>query len=213
MQDLANTRVAPLAFILAPFFGLSLILMAPIPGKGSEPVRNDGFRWAEGFFDYPYRSSPETGPVLQVVTQEYQPAQKNLSSSKTKLSIGGKTYEHGVGVHGDSYIRIKSDKPLAAFSAWIGIDDEASRTMSHRGNVIFTVCASGREIYRSPAMRGGAPAIHINIPLNGATLIELKVVNHFENPWTNFADWAESSITTQTGGETTRLDQLKWGAL
>ncbi len=211
---LSNIRVAPIDVVLASLFGLSLVLSAPAPAKAGESIRNDGYKWADAFFEYPYRSLPaETGSALQVVTQEYQPAQKNQSAFKTKLSIGGKPFEHGIGVHAESYIRIKSDKPLATFSAWIGIDDGSSRLGSNRGNVIFSVRALGRELYRSPAMRigGPGPAIYINVPLNGATLVELRVVNHNENPKMNYADWAEAAITAETGGETTRLDQLKWG--
>jgi alpha-galactosidase len=210
---LSNLCVAPIVVVLASLFGLSLALSAPTRAKAGESIRNDGFKWADAFFEYPYRLPSETGPALQIVTQEYQPAQKNQSAFKTKLSIGGKPFEHGIGVHAESYIRIKSDKPLATLSAWIGIDDATSRLGSNRGNVIFSVRALGREIYRSPAVRSGGPAININIPLNGATLVELRVVNHYENPKMNYADWAEAAIATETGGETTRLDQLRWGEI
>jgi len=102
---------------------------------------------------------------------------------------------------------------LLRLSAWIGIDDGTSRLGSNRGNVIFSVRTLGRELYRSPPVRSGGPAIYINIPLSGATLVELHVVNHYENPKMNYADWAESAVTTETGGETLRLDQLKWGEI
>jgi hypothetical protein len=179
-QALKNIPGTAIAVVLASLFGLSLVLSATTRAKASDIILNDGFKWTDAFFHYPYRSLSETGPVLQIVTQEYQPAQKNLSSFKTKLSIGGKTYEHGIRVHADSYIRIQSDKPLAALSAWIGIDDGTSRLGSNRGNVIFSVRTSGRELYRSPPVRSRGPAIYINIPLSGATLVELHVVNHYE---------------------------------
>ena len=197
------------AVILASLFGLSLVLGATPPISASEAGRNEGFKWADAFFAYPYRSRPETGTVVQVVKQEYRPAERNESAFQAKLSIAGKTYDHGIGVHAESVMRVQSDRPLAAFSAWIGIDDGGSP----RGNVLFMVSVGGREIYRSPAMLSGNPAVLVNVPLGGARLFELRVVNHFENPAMNYADWAEARIIPEGGGRPVLLDQAKWGEI
>lgn len=185
---------------------LCLGMIATQPTRAADPGRNEGFKWTGDFFDYPYRPAVQTRPVVQLVNQDYLPAQRNRSAIRKPLTIAGKVYEHGVGVHADSFIRIKSEKPLSTFSAWIGVDD----CTGGRGNVIFTVCADGREIYRSSPVLGGAPAVHVDLPLNGASLLELRVVNHFENPMMNSVDWSEAAIRN-VDGEYFRLDQLQWG--
>jgi len=92
-QALKNMPKTAIAVVLASLFALSLVLSTTTRAKASEAMRNDGFKWTDSFSVTPTARYPETGPVLQIVTQEYQPAQRNLSSFKTKLSIGGKTYE------------------------------------------------------------------------------------------------------------------------
>src|ERR1700679_2119179 len=66
----------PVTVVMALLLGLSLMLGSATRMKAGEADRNGGFEWASAFFDYPYRLAPQTGPVLQVVTQEYQPALK-----------------------------------------------------------------------------------------------------------------------------------------
>jgi alpha-galactosidase len=179
----------------------------------SEESRNAGFGWAEAFYEYPYRAPATSGPILQIAVQERHPTQKNRSSFKTKLGLDGKPFEHGIGVHSNSVIRVWSPEPMATLSAWIGIDDAIVRMMGPgRGNVIFSIRAEGREIFRSPAMRGGKAGIPINVPLHGARLIELHVENNNENHIMNTADWADAAITTQAGA-TLRLDEMQWGEI
>lgn len=206
-----NRRTPAFPAFRASLVALALALAATARVIANEADQNGGFKWSESFFDTPHGAATAAGPILQVVTQEYQPAQRNESAFKTKLCIGGQSYEHGIGVHADSFIRIKSEQPLSTLSAWIGVDDGTARLGSNRGNVIFSVRAGGTEVYRSPPVHSGAPAIHITVPLSGAKLVELRVTNNHENPRMNYADWAEAGVTPEAAGGITRLDQVEWG--
>jgi hypothetical protein len=77
--------------------------------RSGELNRNDGFKWADAFLDYPYRAPAKSGPILQVAVQERHPTQKNRSSFKPKLGLDGKPFEHGIGGHADSSSRAQFD--------------------------------------------------------------------------------------------------------
>ncbi|MDO5753772.1 endo-alpha-N-acetylgalactosaminidase family protein, partial [Arthrobacter sp.] len=121
------------------------------------------------------------------------PAEKDLSNGEQgekdgkALTLDGKTYSKGLGVHAASKIKYFVGAQCSAFTALIGVDD----FQGTKGSVIFKVLGDGEELYNSGVMTGATPAKQIDVKLNGAKYIEL-VVDPNGNNGNDWADWADA---------------------
>ena len=61
---------------------------------------------------------------LTAMTQGHGVAMKNKSVDGKPLTIGGQTFERGVGTHSVSEIAIQLDGKAVSFTAQVGLDDE-----------------------------------------------------------------------------------------
>jgi alpha-galactosidase len=152
---------------------------------------------------------PQQEAVIQVVRQDYETLQVNLSVIATPLTIGTKRFEHGLGTHSVGLILVYSPEPITRFTAEIGVDRN-ERTQGGEGSVVFSVTASGEELYESAVLRSGQEPERVDIAIDGASVIELHVGDAGDGPTCDHADWAEAAITT-AGGKVLRLDELRQG--
>jgi len=125
----------------------------------------------------------------------------------TPLAIGSRRFEHGLGTHSLSHIRIYSPEPIERFTAWAGVDRN-ERTRGGQGSVVFSVAAGGHELYRSDILRGGDEPVRVDVPTKGARVLDLHVGDAGDGPNCDHADWADAAITTQ-GATTVFLDELR----
>ncbi|MEI5008594.1 sigma-70 family RNA polymerase sigma factor [Streptomyces sp. PmtA] len=109
------------------------------------------------------------------------------------MSIGGTRYEHGVSVHARSSVTIDLNRECTAYDALVGVDDMTLGL----GSVRFSVYADGARQWRSPVLRGGAPAVPVSVDLTGLGTLRLVVEPHGPRPLAAMAiaDWARSRIT------------------
>jgi alpha-galactosidase len=168
--------------------------------------------WVEQVVDVPYRQ-PETPtqPVLQLLVQQFEQLERNESILHTPLCIGDRSFEHGLGTHAKSHIRVYSPEPIARFGAWVGVDHN-ERTQGGAGSIVFRVAAGETEVYRSRLMRGGEASEHVVLDIAGAHVLNLFVDDAGDGPACDHADWAEAVIETRGGGKL-RLDEIAEGVV
>ena len=117
--------------------------------------------------------------------------QKNRSSDRNPLSIGGKKFESGVGTHAPSAIRIELHGAATRFTAQVGVDDEVKGL----GSVEFSAWADGKEIWKSGLLKGGQPAKAVDLDLAGKQALVLLVGDGGDDMNYDHADWADAQFT------------------
>ena len=143
---------------------------------------------------------------FELVHQDHEKLQINKSIFKTPMVIGSRTFEHGLGTHARSHIRVYSQEPLTRFTAFVGVDNDTVTQTYGPGSVIFIVEAGGKELYRSKVLLGGMEPERIDIDLKGAREVNL-LVDPYDFTSADVANWAEAAVMTQTG-KTCRLDEM-----
>jgi alpha-galactosidase len=149
---------------------------------------------------------PVAKPYLHLTRQDFEKLEINLSVIKTPMQIGDRSFSCGLGTHSVSHIQVVSEEPIAAFSAWVGIDRN-DRTAGGGGSATFSVLGDGRELHTTGILRGGQAAQRIDLKLDGIRQLDLHVGDGGDGPSCDHADWADARITTKSGQQF-RLDEL-----
>ncbi|MGV8133790.1 MAG: glycosyl hydrolase family 28-related protein [Mangrovibacterium sp.] len=122
---------------------------------------------------------------------------KNRSIRDNPLTIAGKQYEHGLGVHADSEVIYAVKPGFERFVAIAGIDDEIMKRRNYRNTmVIFQVWTDDRLAAESPEMTMEENRIwHFDVPLPAGTkTITLKVTGF---GGIDHADWVDAGFITK----------------
>ncbi len=115
------------------------------------------------------------------------------------LTLNGKTYSHGFGVHALSRLSFKVDGKCKAFTSDIGVDDE----MGSRGSVVFQVFADGAKLFDSGVMTGNSATRAVNVSIAGKNQLDLVVTNGGDNANYDHADWANPALLDCLSGSVT----------
>ncbi len=116
----------------------------------------------------------------------------------TPLKIGDQTFK-GLGTHANSELVVHFPKPIAKFTALLGIDNNQN-TGGVRGSVQFSVESHGVELYRSETRTGHDAPLAMEIVFPEETReITLKTDTTGDGPSCDQADWCEPMATTATG--------------
>jgi alpha-galactosidase len=107
------------------------------------------------------------------------------------ITIGGKTFDYGVGTHAGSALYVDLDGKAERFQASVGVDDGAGR----RGSIRFIVFGDGKRLFDSGVMKGGQEAKTVNIPLTGVKRLRLLVTSAGDGTDFDHADWAAAQFT------------------
>lgn len=124
--------------------------------------------------------------------------QMNRSTLSNKLSVGGKTYERGIGTHALSEWNIDLGHSAKSFHSLVGVDDEVGT----KGSVDFRIYLDGKLSWNSGIMHGGEPAKEVNLPLSNARRLTLMIEDAGDNAF-DHADWLDAYFTLSAGGEDT----------
>lgn len=123
------------------------------------------------------------------------PAVRAASSSwlwqRDQLSIGGRNYAHGVTVHAQASVTISLNRSCESYRAMAGIDDLTLGL----GAGVFSVYGDGAPLWTSAVVRGGDPAVPVEVALSGVETLRLEVTPHGPLGQVALANWAESVIT------------------
>ncbi|GAB3978899.1 beta-galactosidase [Actinoallomurus acanthiterrae] len=107
------------------------------------------------------------------------------------LSLGGRTFAKGLGVHGPSQVRVYLGGGCTRFTATVGVDDE----VGDGGSVTFQVVADGQVRYDGPVVRGSDPGTDIGVDVTGTRWLDLVVTNGGDDATQDHADWADAKVS------------------
>lgn len=116
--------------------------------------------------------------------------QRDRSVSENPISLDGRPYRKGLGVHSQSVLTYALDGTFRRFDATIGIDDETKG----RGSVVFRVLLDGTIAFESPELLGGSAAVPIRVPLANAKRLELLVDFASNGDVQDHADWGDARL-------------------
>ena len=120
-----------------------------------------------------------------------QPYKMDLNSQGGAISIAGNRYPWGIGVYADSEMSFVLNGRYQEFRSDVGIDTR----MGGRGSVHFIVLGDGRELYKSPVMRGsdGKP-LEIKVAIAGVKRLTLKVTSADDLDLGDVANWGAALV-------------------
>ena len=138
--------------------------------------------------DLPWTSATNGwGPVAR----NHSNGEQDVNDGRT-LTIGGKTFAKGLGVHADSSVKYALNAQCSTFTASVGIDDEVGK----RGRVTFQVLGDGRVLYTSPDVTGADSARAVFLNVIGVRELTLNVLKG-TSTYYDHADWADARVMCQ----------------
>ncbi|WP_327321539.1 NPCBM/NEW2 domain-containing protein [Streptomyces sp. NBC_01210] len=129
------------------------------------------------------------------------PVERNTSNGESApgdgrtLTIGGTTYEHGLGVHADSSVEVFLGGNCSTFTAKAGLDDEADPY----GSVVFEVYADGERVHSSRLLTNEDAAVAVETNVAGAQKLRLRVTDGGDGNAHDHADWAAATVHCGAG--------------
>lgn len=126
----------------------------------------------QGFFDVPW------------------PTRFDQAVGNQPLSMKGRRFSKGIGVHARSEITYQLDGAYMSLSATIGIDDR----VRPGGNVVFRLEADGKEVFNSGPITGRDDPRNIDVRLDRSRTLRLIVEEGEELDLADHADWAEARL-------------------
>jgi NPCBM/NEW2 domain-containing protein len=120
-----------------------------------------------------------------------QPYRMDRSCQGDAISIAGKRYPWGIGVHADSELTFALNGRFKEFRSDVGI---ATR-MGKRGSVIFTVIGDGKLLAKTLVVRGSSTKPHtLKVAVKGVKNLTLKVTNAGDLDLGDVANWGSARV-------------------
>ncbi|WP_410600669.1 NPCBM/NEW2 domain-containing protein [Amycolatopsis sp. lyj-90] len=125
----------------------------------------------------------------------YGPVERGTSNGESsagdghKMSIGGVTYDDGLGVHAPSKVRLYLGGGCASFASSVGVDDEKAG-----GSVAFEVLGDGKRLANTGVLKRGQAAQTLSVPLSGVQVLDLVVTDGGDGVDSDHADWAGAAL-------------------
>ena len=106
------------------------------------------------------------------------------------ISLGGRVYERGLGVHSRTELTFAIDGVYEMFVATIGIDD----SVRPRGSVVFRVVGDGRVLYDSGVVTGKDEPVDIRVDVTDVKRLRLIVDFGEGLDLADHANWADARL-------------------
>jgi hypothetical protein len=110
------------------------------------------------------------------------------------LTVGGKRYLKGIGLHSAARLTYKFDRDYQRFEAEVALDDAAKR----RGSVAFSVYldrdGKWAEAFKSGIVRGGEAPQPVSVDVRGAKGLTLTVDYADRGDELDYADWLDARL-------------------
>ncbi|WP_223280960.1 NPCBM/NEW2 domain-containing protein [Streptomyces antnestii] len=163
----------------------------------------DQDRTSQGHFAVAVMPEPPKGDawasdlVWLKSTNGYGPAERDRSNGESgatdghTLTLAGKTYAKGIGVHADSDIEVYLGGQCSKLTADAGIDDE----IKGYGEVAFSVEADGKVLWTSPKVTGASDTVPVDVDVTGARHVHLKVTDTNGSKTGDHGDWAAAKFS------------------
>lgn len=114
------------------------------------------------------------------------------------LTLGGVTYEKGLGAHASSNIEYYTGGNCSRFTAMVGVDDSQGSS----GTVVFSVLADGEELIKTPLLGNSDDPVAIDVDISGAENVNLVVGTGPDGNGNDHADWADARFDCAPDGTT-----------
>lgn len=149
----------------------------------------------------PLVTPPAAGPTalskatFMSAENGYGPVERGTSNGESgagdghKMSIGGVTYEDGLGVHAPSKVRLYLGGGCTSFASSVGVDDEKAG-----GSVAFEIVGDGKRLAGTEVLKRGQPAQQLSVQLAGVQVLDLVVTDGGDGVDSDHADWAAASL-------------------
>ena len=134
---------------------------------------------------------------LSRVEQGYGSPAAGRSVDNQPLRIGGVAFQHGLGTHAESQMRIDLKGAVQRFVSMVGVDDEVGK----QGSVEFELWVDGKRVAASGVMRGGQKAKMLAADLHGAKSLLLVVTDGGDGINYDHADWAGAMLVLEPGAQ------------
>ena len=128
-----------------------------------------------------------------LATQGYGDPHKNATVDGHKLTIGGRTFDHGFGTHAESLLQLKLAGGSTRFTATVGVDDEVGDGL---GSVEFIVKGDGKALWQSGVLHKGDAAKDVSVDVAGVKTLVLEVTDGGDGIDFDHADWADAKFET-----------------
>jgi alpha-galactosidase len=127
---------------------------------------------------------------LAPIVQGWGQPQADKAVTGKPLSIGGTKFEHGLGTHTDSVVRLDLKRGAERFSASVGVDDAAG---NDHATISFRVIGDGKTLFRSPGMKLGQPARKVDVDVKGVKMLLLLADSRGDVSY-GHADWVDAKL-------------------
>jgi hypothetical protein len=152
-----------------------------------------------------YVKAPDTGTVyLSELVPVHARNEKGCtgrdrSFNAHPLTLGGRTYERGLGIHPNCDLAFDLEGRFPTFEAVVGSDLEGETTVAEARDraetVEFMVIGDGKMIYQTGRMKWNSEPRHIYVPIPGVRRLELKLHRRSGPRWLSGpADWAIARV-------------------
>jgi hypothetical protein len=115
-----------------------------------------------------------------------RPWQRDRSITGKPLTIGGKTFDKGIGVQSQAELTFDLPDEYDVLAATIGIDADALG----KGDCLFEVLLDGQKLF-SERVRGSDPPKEIQVPVARGKQVSLVVLPGADLDLADHADWAD----------------------
>jgi alpha-galactosidase len=143
------------------------------------------------------------GVFVRCLRQGWGQLRYGRSIVNEPLKLADQVFEHGLGTHADSDIRIRANQPIRAFRAWAGLDNNGqARGYGNQGapeRLLFSVEANGRELWRSAKLGIDSQPARVEVNAEGARELLLKVREVKGDFGFAHADWADTEVALADG--------------
>jgi len=128
---------------------------------------------------------------LTPIIQGWGKPQADKSVTGTPMTIAGRQFEHGLGTHANSLVRIELSGGATRFSAFVGVDDNAREKTA---GIIFKLVGDGKTLFNSDAMRLGQAAQKVEIDVTGVQVLLMLANAAGDSISFDHADWADAQL-------------------
>ena len=136
---------------------------------------------------------------LTVRRQDFNVLRFGQSCMETPIKIGERQFERGLGTHANSEIAVTVPPGAHTFSAFVGVDNNYD-TQGRLGSVQFSVEIDGKEVLRTPVLKGGDEPYPVDLAIPDPTgQIVLKVDTTRDGPAYDQSDWADAHFVMEDG--------------
>ena len=170
-------------------------MAAVVPAWETPAEKSELRKWVAAKFE---AATPAQESGSLTILQHFDVVWQNCRVDRP-LTLGTTEYRRGLFTHAPSDILVKLPGPGREFTARVGVDTN-SQTRGGQGSVVFVMVAGQeREVYRSPIVREGQPAVPVHVDLAGATEFHLQVSDAGDGVSCDQAVWVEAQVTLADG--------------